>query len=168
MKKFAAAVIAATLVAAPALAEDELLDYAEAGIWSISIDPSLNNGCLMYGEFEDNSVVRIGIDMTTGWGYILSANPAWGDIVEGQSYPVTIALDDKTFDGEAVGYPIDDLPGANIDFDNPDFLAMLVTAQTLSLSHDGNEVMALDISGSHDAVKTLIECLDKQYAASAG
>lgn len=168
MKVFAAAAIAATLLAAPALAEEELQDYAEAGGWAIAIDPSLNNGCLMYGEFEDNSVVRIGIDMTTGWGYILSANPAWGDIVEGQSYPVTISLDDKTFDGEAVGYPIDGLPGANVDFDNPDFLAMLVAAQNLTLAHDGNEVMSLDISGSADAVKTLIECQDKQNAASAG
>lgn len=168
MKVFAAAAIAATFLAAPALAEEELQDYAEAGDWAIAIDPSLNNGCLMYGEFEDNSVVRIGIDMTTGWGYVLSANPAWGDIVEGQSYPVTISLDDKTFDGEAVGYPIDGLPGANVDFDNPDFLAMLVAAQNLTLAHDGNEVMSLDISGSADAVKTLIECQDKQNAASAG
>jgi opacity protein-like surface antigen len=168
MKLFTAAALAATLLAAPALAEDELQDYAEAGGWAIAIDPSLNNGCLMYGEFEDNSVVRIGIDMTTGFGYILSANPAWGDIVEGQSYPVTIALDDKTFEGEAVGYPIDDMPGANVDFDNPDFLALLVAAQNLTLSHDGNEVMSLDISGSADAVKTLIECQDKQNAASAG
>lgn len=168
MRLFTAAALAATFLAAPALAEDELQDYAEAGGWAIAIDPSLNNGCLMYGEFEDNSVVRIGIDMTTGFGYILSANPAWGDIVEGQSYPVTIALDDKTFEGEAVGYPIDDLPGANVDFDNPDFLALLVAAQNLTLSHDGQDVMSLDISGSADAVKTLIECQDKQNAASAG
>ena len=168
MRLFTAAALAATFLAAPALAEDELQDYAEAGGWAIAIDPSLNNGCLMYGEFEDNSVVRIGIDMTTGFGYILSANPAWGDIVEGQSYPVTIALDDKTFEGEAVGYPIDDMPGANVDFDNPDFLALLVAAQNLTLSHDGQDVMSLDISGSADAVKTLIECQDKQNAASAG
>ncbi|MEN9408140.1 MAG: hypothetical protein RL216_114 [Pseudomonadota bacterium] len=168
MKTFLAAALAAMVLAGPALAEEELQDYAEAGGWSIAIDPSLNNGCLMYGEFEDNSVVRIGIDMTTGFGYILSANPAWGDIVEGQSYPVTIALDDQTFEGEAVGYPIDGLPGANVDFDNPDFLAMLVAAQSLTLSHDGTEVMSLDISGSADAVKTLIECQDKQNAASAG
>lgn len=168
MKLFAAAAIAASFLAVPALAEEVLQDYAEAGGWAIAIDPNLNNGCLMYGEFDDNSVVRIGIDMTTGWGYILSANPAWGDIVEGQSYPVTIALDDQTFEGEAVGYPIDGLPGANVDFDNPDFLAMLVAAQSLTLSHDGAEVMSLDVSGSADAVKTLIECQDKQNAASAG
>ena len=67
-----------------------------------------------------------------------------------------------------VGYPIDGLPGANIDFDNPDFLAMLVEAENLTLSHDGAEVMSLDITGSADAVKTLIECQDKQNSASAG
>jgi hypothetical protein len=170
MKTFVAAALAVTVLSVPAFAEEDavLLDYAETENWSISIDPSLNNGCLMYSEFEDGSVVRIGIDMTTGFGYVLSANAAWGDIVEGQSYPVTMSLDDQTFNGEAVGYPIDGLPGANIDFDNPDFLAMLVEAENLTLSHDGAEVMSLDITGSADAVKTLIECQDKQNSASAG
>ena len=168
MKTIWAAAMAAICAAAPAMAEDMLQDYAEAGGWAIAIDPTLNNGCLMYGEFDDQSVVRIGIDMTTGFGYILSANPAWGDIVEGQSYPVTISLDDKSFDGQAVGYPIDDLPGANVDFDNPDFLALLVDAQNLTLSHDGAEVMSLDVSGSAEAVAALIECQDAQNAASGG
>lgn len=168
MNKIFAVAVAATLVAVPSFAQEELQDYAETENWSIMIDPGLNNGCLMISEFEDNSVVRIGIDMTTGFGYILSANPAWQGIEEGQTYPVTIALDGNTFNGEATGYPIDDLPGANVDFDNPDFLAGLVGAQSLTLTHEGTEVMALDITGSADAVAKLIECQDKQNAASGG
>jgi hypothetical protein len=158
---------AAALLAAPALAQD-LVDYAETGNWAIAVDPTLNNGCLMMSEFEDGSVVRIGFDMTTGNGYILSANPAWGDIVEGQAYPVQIALDGNSFDGEATGFMIDGLPGADVLFDNPDFFAGLVEAQSLTLTHNGNEVMALDISGSADAVLKTIECQDAQIANSGG
>lgn len=163
-----AAAAAAILAAMPAFAQDELQPYAETANWSIAIDPSLNNGCLMISEFEDSSIVRIGLDMTTGKGYILSANPSWGDIVEGQAYPVSVVVDDKTFDGTATGYPIDGLPGANVDFDNPDFMAELVTAETLSLMHDGHEVMGLDVTGSADAVVKLIECQDAQNAAAGG
>lgn len=168
MKRMMSVAIMATFAAVPALAQDELLDYAETQNWSIAIDPTLNNGCLMISEFEDNSVVRIGIDMTTGDGYILSANPAWQGIEEGQTYPVTIAVDDATFDGVATGYPIDGLPGANVDFDNPDFLAGLVNAESLTLTHEGTDVMSLDITGSADAVAKLIECQDAQNAASGG
>lgn len=167
MKTVSFLTMAAALLAAPALAQD-LVDYGEAAGWSIAVDPTLNNGCLMMSEFDDGSVVRIGMDMTTGNGYILSANPAWGDIVEGQAYPVQIALDGTSFDGEATGFMIDGLPGADILFDNPDFLAGLVEAQSLTLSHAGNEVMSLDVAGSAEAVVKVIECQDAQIAASGG
>ncbi|MEY4872362.1 MAG: hypothetical protein RLZZ563_1692, partial [Pseudomonadota bacterium] len=46
MKTFVVAALAVTVLAVPAFAEEDavLLDYAETENWSISIDPSLNNG----------------------------------------------------------------------------------------------------------------------------
>ncbi|OYU30888.1 MAG: hypothetical protein CFE39_11100 [Comamonadaceae bacterium PBBC2] len=162
------AVALATCAAVPAFAQGQLEDYAEAAGWSIAIDPSLNNGCLMMSEFEDNSVVRIGFDMTTGGGYVLSANPGWDDIEEGKTYPISILLDDKPFNGEATGTSIDGLPAADILFDTPDFFPAMMGASSLSLSHGENEVMLIDITGSTDAVVKMIECQDAQIAKQGG
>ena len=162
---FTAALLSAA--ALPAAAQD-LQDYGEAGGWYIAIDPSLNNGCLMMSECEDNAVVRIGFDMATGGGYVLSANPSWNDIEEGKSYPITISLDGKPFNGEAVGTSIDGLPAADVVFDTPDLLPAMMGAQALSLAHDGNEVMLIDLSGATEAVMKMIECQDAQIAKQGG
>lgn len=169
MKKMWIAAALASCAAWPALAQDQLEDYAEAAGWSIAIDPSLKNGCLMMSEFEDNSVVRIGFDMSgEGGGYVLSANPGWDDIEDGKTYPITIKLDDATFNGEATGTSIDGLPAADILFDSPDFFPALMEAQSLSLSHGENEVMLIDIAGSTEAVVKMIECQDAQIAKQGG
>lgn len=149
--------------AVPAMAQD-LIPYGEAAGWQISVDPTVGNGCVMHSEFDDGSLVRIGFDMTQDKGYITSVNPAWGDIVEGQTYPISIALDGNSFDGEATGIVLDDLPGADILFVNADFFTGLIEAQSLVLSHDGNEVMSLDIAGSGEAIGALITCQDEQVA----
>ncbi len=168
MKTLVMAAVVAGTVALPALAQDTLQDYAEAGGWSIAIDPTLNNGCLMMSAFEDNSVVRIGFDMTADSGYILSANPDWNDIEQGTTYPITITLGDKSFDGEATGTSIDGLPAADILFDSTDFFTALMEAPSLSLSHGESEVMNIDITGSAEAVVKMIECQDAQVAKQGG
>lgn len=147
--------------AVPAMAQD-LIPFGEAAGWQISVDPTVGNGCVMHSEFEDGSVVRIGFDITQDKGYITSANPAWGDIVEGQTYPISIALDGNSFEGEATGMIIDDIPGADVLFVNMDFFTGLIDAQSLVLSHDGTEVMNLDITGSGEAIGALIACQDEQ------
>lgn len=164
MKRMLMAAAVMTATALPVFAQAELQDYAEVGTWYIAIDPGMGDGCVMISEFEDNSVVRIGFDMTTDTAYVLSANPSWGDIEQGKAYPVTIALDGNSFSGEATGSEIDGLPAADIVFDNPDFFGNLVQAQTLSLSHGENEVMSIDLTGAGDAVVKMIECQDAQIA----
>jgi hypothetical protein len=167
MKLIAAAAAAMAAAVMPAMAE-ELVSYGEAAGWEIAVDPSTGNGCVMLSEFDDGSLVRIGFDMTQDQGYITSANPAWGDIVEGQSYPISIALDGNIFDGEATGLILDGVPGADVMFVNPDFFVGLVEAEQLVLAHDGTEVMSLDIAGSAEAIVGLIACQDEQVAKSGG
>ncbi len=168
MKPMMAALAAVCLTVAPVAAQD-LQPWGEAAGWDIAIDPTLNNGCLMGSEFDDGSQVRIGFDMNPdGGGYILSMNEQWGDIVEGQSYPITIALDDTTFEGEATGLYLDGMPGADVVVHNGDFFAKLAEARSLVLSHDGTEVMSLDIAGSADAIVALVQCQDEQVAKAGG
>lgn len=161
MKFVLAAVAAAAVLSTPALA-DELEPYSEVPGWTIMVDTTLNNGCVAIAEFTDNSTVRIGFDMLNGGGYITSFNPAWVGIEEGTSYPVTISLDDETFEGNATGMILDDVPGADVVFDNVEFFVGLATHQTLALSHDGTQVMKIDLAGSSDAMNELVACQDAQ------
>jgi hypothetical protein len=144
-----------------AMAQDPI-PYGEAGGWEVLIDPSLGNGCFLISEFEDGSVVRIGFDRTAGNGYVIAFNEGWGDIVEGQEYPVSFMLDDQQYDGIAMGMSLSGLPGAMITFDNVDFLADLAMRQTMSLSNEGGEVMVIDLTGSAAAIEQTIACQEEQ------
>jgi hypothetical protein len=144
-----------------AMAQDPI-PYGEAGGWEVLIDPSLGNGCFLISEFEDGSVVRIGFDRTAGNGYVIAFNEGWGDIVEGQEYPVSFVLDDQQYDGIAMGMSLSGLPGAMITFDNVDFLADLAMRQTMSLSNEGGEVMVIDLTGSAAAIEQTIACQEEQ------
>ncbi len=155
------AVAISVLCAGMAMAQDPI-PYGEAGGWEVLIDPSLGNGCFLISEFEDGSVVRIGFDRTAGTGYVIAFNEGWGDIVEGQQYPVSFMLDDQQYDGTAVGMSLSGLPGAMITFDNVDFLADLAMRQTMSLSNEGGEVMVIDLTGSAAAIEQTIACQEEQ------
>jgi len=122
------------------------------------IDPSLDNGCLIQSEFEDGSVVRIGFDRNEGNGYVTAFNGAWGDIEEGEWYPVIFSLDGQDDETEARGLYLNDVPGTVIPFDSTDFLFDLAQNQTMTLYAEGGEVMSIDLTGSYKALEAAMEC----------
>jgi hypothetical protein len=159
--KFVGAVTISALLAGVAMAQD-LVPYGEAGGYAVVVDPTLGNGCLLTSEFEDGSTVRIGFDRTAEKGYIATFNEAWGDIVDGQEYPVTFMLDDQQYDGTATGIHLSEVPGALIYFDSVDFLNDLASRSTLSLSAEGEEVMVIDLTGTDEAIGMTIACQEEQ------
>ena len=155
------AVTVLALVSGAAMAQD-LVPYSEAGGYAVMIDPTLGNGCFLTSDFEDGSTVRIGFDRTAGKGYVATFNAGWGEIVDGQQYPVTFMLDDQQYDGTATGIHLSEVPGALIYFDSVDFLKDLAERTTLSLSSEGEEVMVIDLSGTDEAITETIACQDEQ------
>lgn len=154
-------VLVSALTATTAFGQD-LISWGEAGGWAVAVDPTLGNGCLLTSDFEDGSTVRIGFDRLAGNGYVAAFNEAWGDIEAGATYPVTFMLDDQQYDGEATGMFLGELPGAVITFDNVDFLADLALRNTMVLSNDGGEIMAIDLAGSDAAIEQTIACQEEQ------
>jgi hypothetical protein len=155
--------VSAALALAPMTAPaQELASWDEVEGWDIRIDPTLGNGCLIQAEFEDGSLVRIGLDRTRDAGYVTAFNGAWGDIEEGAEYPISFDLDGQSYDGTAVGLYLNDVPGADITFDNADFLIDIAARQTMTLHADGTEVMAIDLTGSAAALESMFACQDEQ------
>jgi hypothetical protein len=53
------------------------------------------------------------------------------------------------------------VPGADIFFDNPDFLFDLAVKQTMTLYTEDGEVMAIDLTGSYQALEAALECQEE-------
>ncbi|MFT7059839.1 MAG: hypothetical protein ACJASV_002352 [Pseudorhodobacter sp.] len=140
----------------------QLEHWGQSDYWEVKIDPSLGNGCLIQGEFEDGSLVRIGLDRTTGYGYVTVFNTAWGDIEEGAIYPLEFTLDGQEFEGQAKGMYLEDVPGADIEFDNVDFFMSIAERQTMTMYHDGYEVLSIDLTGTMAGLDAVMECQDEQ------
>lgn len=153
--------LAFTVFTVPATAQN-LVKWGEAGGWDVLVDPSVGNGCLIASEFEDGSVVRVGIDAEKDEGYVMAFNAAWGDIVEGETYPISFDLDGEEYEGEALGVWLDNTPGIEIAFDSEEFIMDLALKNTMTLSHDGEVVMAIDLSGSFAGLEQAIACQEAQ------
>ncbi|NBE07459.1 hypothetical protein [Paragemmobacter ruber] len=156
--------VAALLVlgAAGTAGAQSLMPWGASDYWDVMIDPTLGNGCLIQSAFEDGSVVRIGLDATKGTGYVTAFNEAWGDIEEGKLYPIRFDLDGEAFEGEARGMYLDGVPGADVVFDNVDFFMSIAERQTMTMYHDGAEVMAIDLTGTMAGLAAVLECQDEQ------
>ena len=159
MKRYICAV-AAVLMAGTADAQS-LEQWGHVEGWDVMIDPSLGNGCLIQAAYQDGSLVRIGFDRNQGNGYVTAFNMAWGDIEEGAFYPVLFALDGEEYNGEARGIWLNDVPGADIAFDNPDFLFDIAKKYTMTLYNESGEVMAIDLAGTYAGLEAAIACQEE-------
>jgi hypothetical protein len=144
----------------PLLAQS-LEKWGASEYWDVMIDPTLGDGCLIQSEFEDGSIVRIGFDRLEGNGYVTAFNMSWGDIEEGAFYPVFFELDGEEYEAEAKGMYLGDVPGADIAFDNQDFLFDIAKKQTMTLYTEAGEVMSIDLTGTNLALEAAIECQEE-------
>lgn len=157
-----AGAVAVVVMTAGIAAADGLEEWGSVGNWSVLIDPSLGNGCLIQSSFTDGSVVRIGFDRNEGKGYVTAFNEAWGDIEEGQTYDISFDLDGSQYDGQATGIYLNGVPGADIYFDSTDFLLDIAKKYTMTLYHDGAEVMSIDLTDSYNGLLAAIQCQNEQ------
>jgi hypothetical protein len=161
--KFQTLALSAVLGAAVATSgsAQSLLEWGSSDYWDVYVDPSLGDGCLIQSEFNDGSVVRIGFDRNNGGGYVTAFNGAWGDIEEGAYYPVLFDLDGEEYTADAYGIYLNGVPGADIAFDNSDFLFDIAQKYVMTLYNEQGEVMSIDLTGSSLALEAAIECQEE-------
>lgn len=162
IRKWSGFVLAAALVVPCTMMAQDLVVVDSVGVWDVLVDPTVGNGCLINAEFEDGSDVRIGFDAEQGNGYLMATNDAWKGIEEGKSYPIKFDVDGSVYEGNATGIVQDDVPGVDISFDSSDFLLDIAQKQTLTLIHDDQDVMAIDLTDSYAALEAAIACQEKQ------
>lgn len=156
------ALVAVLSLAPTALLAQDLVAYDTIGVWDIYVDPTVGNGCLINAVFEDGSDVRIGFDADAGAGYMIATNANWGDIVDGQAYPISMDVDGSIYQGTGTGIHLDDMPGVDIPFDSVDFLMDVAAKQTLTLSSESGPVMSIDLTDTLEALQGAIACQEHQ------
>ena len=154
--------IAMGVSAMPVLAQD-LIEWGSSDYWSVLVDPTLGNGCLIQGEYPDGSLVRVGLDRRDDTGYITVFNANWGDLVEGEVYPIGFSLDGEYFEGQAKGLYLNGVPGADVVFDNVDFFMSIALRQSMTLYNaDQVEVTTFDLTGTGAGLEAVLKCQDEQ------
>ncbi|WP_170328857.1 hypothetical protein [Ruegeria arenilitoris] len=161
MRHFLALTFAA--FTATAAWSQELIDKGFIEGWNIMMDPALGNGCLIQTIYQDLSVVRIGYDALDNRGYFAVFNKAWGDIKQGESYPIRFELDGKSFDATAIGFNQGRVPGATVFFTDRNFVNAIAQNKTMTVYNTAGEVvMAIDLNGTAKALEYARECQNRE------
>lgn len=152
----------AAFTATAALSQD-LVDKGFVEGWNIMMDPALGNGCLIQTVYQDLSVVRLGYDALGNRGYFAVYNKAWGDIKQGESYPIRFELDGKSFDATAIGFNERKVPGATVFFTDRNFVTAIAQNKTMTVYNTAGEVvMAIDLKGTAKALDYARDCQNKK------
>ena len=161
MKALCASVLLGIAAASPIYALD-LVQWGTAGDWAVLQDPNRDNACLTQVELSDGTLLRIGFEDKGKKGFLATFNPAWKEFKLDRKYPVGYALDDDAFEGEAHGREANGLPGAQVSFENVDFLVDLAKKRTLTFFYEGAEIVKVDLKGSDAAIKAMLACQAEQ------
>lgn len=159
IKKIASLLLACVIPAV--LSAQQLEVWGTAGGWDVLIDPSLGDGCLIQAEYQDGSTVRIGFDRVQEMGYLTAFNNAWDGIEEDGEYGILFDLDGQEYDAVARGIFLEDVPGADIYFDNPDFLWDIAAKNTMTIYNENGYVTAIDLGGTMIGLEAVMMCQDE-------
>lgn len=139
---------------------DKAPKWGDVGGWAIHVDRSVGNGCFAMQVYDDNTVVRIGVDVEKKSIYLLFANDAWKSIEKGKIYPVRVVFDGvSTFQGEMQGHRLEGgaitLAHRNL---STDFVKDFMQRNTMRLYYQGNQIAALSLRNTYAAVSEVINC----------
>jgi hypothetical protein len=157
MKRIAAIFALGLAMATPALAV-ELTEWGTSGDWVILQDPNHGNDCLAQVSYSDGSMLRMGFQDKGKKGFLATFNTAWKEFKLDHRYPVTYMLDQDLFEGEARGVDAGGVPGAQVHFEDVNFLVDLAKRETLTFMSNGAEVVKISLKGSDEALKQVLAC----------
>ncbi len=163
LTKLASALAAAAIFAVmmPFASAQEVETWGTAGPWDILIDHSVGSGCFIQAEFDNGSLVRIGLDREKGEAYMTAFHDDWQGIEEGTTYGIAFDIDGASYDGEAVGIYLNGVPGADIYFDNEEFFLDIMAGNVMTLYNENGEVMAISLAGTMAGLDGVLECQDE-------
>lgn len=147
----------------PAAAQDTVR-WGSTGNWEIWIDPTMNNGCFAYVNYQDGSFFRSGFDMTDESSYVFFSNPDWKSLVPGESYDIRMYFDplNSWWDAGALAQEFAD-GTLYLRFNTTDatLLEDIMKADAARVEFNAREIANYDLRGSRQALLGVVECQDE-------
>lgn len=155
--------LAATLLvfALPTFAVAQITSYGSEAGWNIFTDGNAG-GCFME-QRQGELVVQMG-SQSPGTGFVAVYAQEDVGIAQGEPIEVLFTIDGEQFYGTARGVQRDNVDGAYILANNPDFLDAIRGKQTMVVTGQDGNLTEIDLTGTNAAVDQVAACI----AASAG
>lgn len=143
--------------------------WADVGGWEIRVDSSVGNGCFAIQQYEDGSIVRIGVDIDQKRIYLFFGNNAWKSLEQGKIYPVRIVFDGvSTYNGEMNGHQLSGgtmvLAHRNL---SPDFVKDFMLRNVMRIYYQGSQIASLSLQNTYAAITEVSNC-QSQFGFGSG
>jgi hypothetical protein len=134
--------------------------WADVGGWEIRVDASVGNGCFAIQQYEDGSIVRLGVDIDNKRLYLFFGNNAWKSLEQGKIYPVRVVFDGvSAYNGEMVGHRLSGgtmvLAHRNL---NSDFVKDFMLRNVMRVHYQGSQIANLSLRNTYAAVSEVTNC----------
>lgn len=140
--------------------QSETRIWDTVGSWNIVVDRTLGDACFVLSEFEDDTVLRIGLDRRTpGQSYVMVANASWKSLVLGEEHPMKFQFDGESpWEATSEVIEVSGVKALSTPFKDNAFWAEFASSDELSIYAGARPVAMLSLDGSGKALDSLIAC----------
>jgi hypothetical protein len=149
--------------------------YERVDGWIVMHDLSID-GCFAITEYDDGTVLRIGIWSEDGQPapYVLLGNGEWSSIEYQKRYPVEVFFGEETpWEGYGFGFsfdPPENQPYLTISFTSESAVLLFdefMREQYVRVQYDGRTIMKGSLRNSYQAGTKILECQAGQTRSSS-
>lgn len=158
-----------TVVTPQAKKTSETEEWRKVGSWTVMVDHTLGDGCFLLAGFDNDTVLRIGVNRNSNGGYyVLLGNGAWKSLKAGEQVNLQFQFDNNSpWTGTATGVDF----GENVvllkeNFTKSSFWNEFVNSKVLEVTHDNRQVTKLQLTQAKAAFDELVAC--QRYEDSNG
>ncbi|MEO0943449.1 MAG: hypothetical protein AAFY06_01215 [Pseudomonadota bacterium] len=162
------------LAASSAFAQDTVMWNEDIRGWSVAIDRTIEDSCFIISGFEDQLFLRLQFNAQQQNVQFIVANVAWESLETGQEYGLEVIFgEDSPWSGMAQGHIWQGiLPSLvlSVPFEDQQaskFMEEFSDRGSVRISYEGNEIANLALSGTGEAVASMMACQQAMAEASA-
>lgn len=152
----------AVILVSAAWAQSEAQSWGQSGDWSILVDPSNGNGCLMRKDFDDGIRIEFGFVPDREGGFFAAYSQDWTQIDAGTTGTVRFITDEAKFAGDVDMVLKGDLYGGWAFFNNPALVVEIAQRRTLTVIGPKGGTFDVNLDGTARAITMMKDCQQAQ------
>lgn len=140
--------------------------WGKAGLWTVYVDHSLEDGCFVFASFTNETVFRVGVNRQSGGHYyVMLANPAWRSLKVGEEYEVQFQFGrNSPWKVPTTAKEMGESIALMSNFTDAAFWTEFSNSNQLEVTRQGKAVTKIDLAGSKAAFDELVNCQKSEDA----